>query len=193
MKELEERIREQGTVKPGDVLKVDAFLNHQCDVELFDHMGAAWAEHFQDKTITKILTIEASGIGIACVAARHFGKAPVVFAKKAQSINLDGDQYTTTVYSFTKQKEFPVIVSKRYLNEGDHVLLIDDFLANGKALRGLIELCHKAGAVVEGIGIAVEKGFQGGGDKLREEGYDVDSLAIVESMDSQTGSITFRA
>ena len=156
-------------------------------------MGAAWAEHFQDKTITKILTIEASGIGIACVAARHFGNAPVVFAKKAQSINLDGDQYTTTVYSFTKQKEFPVIVSKRYLNEGDHVLLIDDFLANGKALRGLIELCHKAGAVVEGIGIAVEKGFQGGGDKLREEGYDVDSLAIVESMDSQTGSITFRA
>jgi len=193
MKELEERIREQGTVKPGDVLKVDAFLNHQCDVELFDHMGAAWAEHFQDKTITKILTIEASGIGIACVAGRHFGNAPGVFAKKAQSINLDGDQYTTTVYSFTKQKEFPVIVSKRYLNEGDHVLLIDDFLANGKALRGLIELCHKAGAVVEGIGIAVEKGFQGGGDKLREEGYDVDSLAIVESMDSQTGSITFRA
>lgn len=194
MKELEERIREQGTVKPGDVLKVDAFLNHRCDVELFDHMGAAWAEHFQGKTITKILTIEASGIGIACVAARHFGNAPVVFAKKAQSINLDGDQYTTTtVYSFTKQKEFPVIVSKRYLNEGDHVLLIDDFLANGKALRGLIELCHKAGAVVEGIGIAVEKGFQGGGDKLREEGYDVDSLAIVESMDSQTGSITFRA
>ena len=193
MKELEERIREQGTGKPGDVLKVDAFLNHQCDVELFDHMGAAWAEHFQDKTITKILTIEASGIGIACVADRHFSNAPVVFAKKAQSINLDGDQYTTTVYSFTKQKEFPVIVSKRYLNEGDHVLLIDDFLANGKALRGLIELCHKAGAVVEGIGIAVEKGFQGGGDKLREEGYDVDSLAIVESMDSQTGSITFRA
>ncbi|WP_137655971.1 xanthine phosphoribosyltransferase [Bifidobacterium moukalabense] len=193
MKELEERIREQGTVKPGDVLKVDAFLNHQCDVELFDHMGAAWASHFQGRTITKILTIEASGIGIACVAARHFGNVPVVFAKKAQSINLDGDQYTTTVYSFTKQKEFPVIVSKRYLNEGDHVLLIDDFLANGKALRGLIELCRKAGAVVEGIGIAVEKGFQGGGDKLREEGYDIDSLAIVESMDSQTGSVEFRA
>ncbi|WP_137652316.1 xanthine phosphoribosyltransferase [Bifidobacterium moukalabense] len=193
MKELEERIREQGTVKPGDVLKVDAFLNHQCDVELFDHMGAAWASHFQGRTITKILTIEASGIGIACVAARHFGNVPVVFAKKAQSINLDGDQYTTTVYSFTKQKEFPVIVSKRYLNEGDHVLLIDDFLANGKALRGLIELCRKAGAVVEGIGIAVEKGFQGGGDKLREEGYDIDSLAIVESMNPQTGSVEFRA
>ena len=160
MKELEERIRLQGTVKPGNVLKVDAFLNHQCDVELFDHMGAAWAEHFAGKTINKILTIEASGIGIACVAARHFGNAPVVFAKKAQSINLDGDQYTTTVYSFTKQKEFPVIVSKRYLNEGDHVLLLDDFLANGKALKGLINLCHDAGATVEGIGIAVEKGFQ---------------------------------
>ncbi|WP_432623482.1 xanthine phosphoribosyltransferase [Bifidobacterium sp.] len=193
MKELEERIAQQGTVKPGNVLKVDAFLNHQCDVELFDHMGAAWAEHFKGKNIDKILTIEASGIGIACVAARHFGNVPVVFAKKAQSINLDGDQYTTTVYSFTKQKEFPVIVSKRYLNEGDHVLLIDDFLANGKALQGLIELCHKAGATVEGIGIAVEKGFQGGGDHLREAGYDVDSLAIVESMDPENGSIVFRS
>ena len=170
MKELEERIRLQGTVKPGNVLKVDAFLNHQCDVELFDRMGAAWAEHFADKTINKILTIEASGIGIACVAARHFDNAPVVFAKKAQSINLDGDQYTTTVYSFTKQKEFPVIVSKRYLNEGDHVLLLDDFLANGKAL-----------------------GFQGGGDELRAAGYDVDSLAIVESMDPETGAIEFRS
>ncbi|NMM97851.1 xanthine phosphoribosyltransferase [Bifidobacterium olomucense] len=192
MQELEERIQAEGTVKVGDVLKVDAFLNHQCDVRLFDHMGAAWAEHFAGKTITKILTIEASGIGIACCAAHHFGDVPVVFAKKAQSINLDGDQYTTTVYSFTKQKEFPVIVSKKYLNPGDHVLLIDDFLANGKALRGLIELCEKAGATVEGIGIAVEKGFQGGGDKLREEGYDVDSLAIVESMDPETGKIEFR-
>ena len=180
MKELEERIAQQGTVKPGNVLKVDAFLNHQCDVELFDHMGAAWAEHFKGKTIDKILTIEASGIGIACVVARHFGNVPVVFAK-------------TTVYSFTKQKEFPVIVSKRYLNEGDHVLLIDDFLANGKALKGLIELCHEAGATVEGIGIAVEKGFQGGGDQLREEGYDVDSLAIVESMDPENGTIEFRS
>ena len=193
MKELEERIAQQGTVKPGNVLKVDAFLNHQCDVGLFDHMGSAWAEHFKGKTIDKILTIEASGIGIACVVARHFGNVPVVFAKKAQSINLDGDQYTTTVYSFTKQKEFPVIVSKRYLNEGDHVLLIDDFLANGKALKGLIELCHEAGATVEGIGIAVEKGFQGGGDQLREEGYDVDSLAIVESMDPENGTIEFRS
>ena len=192
MRELEERIQAEGTVKPGNVLKVDAFLNHQCDVRLFDHMGAAWAEHFAGKTITKILTIEASGIGIACCAARHFGDVPVVFAKKAQSINLDGDQYTTTVYSFTKQKEFPVIVSKKYLNPGDHVLLIDDFLANGKALRGLIELCGEAGATVDGIGIAVEKGFQGGGDQLRADGYDVDSLAIVESMDPETGTIVFR-
>ena len=192
MKELEERIRKEGTVKPGHVLKVDAFLNHQCDVTLFDHMGAAWAEHFAGKDITKILTIEASGIGIACVAARHFGGVPVVFAKKAQSINLDGEQYTTTVYSFTKQKEFPVIVAKKYLNAGDRVLLIDDFLANGKALHGLIDLCEAAGATVEGIGIAVEKGFQGGGDALRADGYDVDSLAIVESMDAETGEITFR-
>ena len=192
MKELEERIRQEGTVKPGNVLKVDAFLNHQCDVALYDAMGRAWAEHFAGRTITKILTIEASGIGMACVAARHFGNVPVVFAKKAQSINLDGDQYVSTVYSFTKQREFPVIVSRKYLGPEDHVLLIDDFLANGKELRGLIDICEHAGAAVEGIGIAVEKGFQGGGDKLREEGYDVDSLAIVESMDPQTGDIEFR-
>ena len=192
MKELEERIAQQGTVKPGNVLKVDAFLNHQCDVELFDHMGAAWAEHFKGKTIDKILTIEASGIGIACVVARHFGNVPVVFAKKAQSINLDGDQYTTTVYSFTKQKEFPVIVSKRYLNEGDHVLLIDDFLANGCALMGLLDLAQEAGATVEGIGIAVEKGFQQGGELIRSKGIQLESLAIVESMNSETGEIVFR-
>ena len=192
MKELEERIRKEGTVKQGNVLKVDAFLNHQCDVALYDAMGKAWAEHFAGRQITKILTIEASGIGMACVAAMHFGNVPVVFAKKAQSINLDGYQYVSTVYSFTKQHEFPVIVSRKYLGPEDHVLLIDDFLANGKALRGLIDICEHAGAAVEGIGIAVEKGFQGGGDKLREEGYDVDSLAIVESMDPQTGSIEFR-
>ena len=192
MKELEERIAQQGTVKPGNVLKVDAFLNHQCDVELFDHMGAAWAEHFKGKTIDKILTIEASGIGIACVVARHFGNVPVVFAKKAQSINLDGDQYTTTVYSFTKQKEFPVIVAKKYLNAGDHVLLIDDFLANGCALMGLLELAEEAGATVEGIGIAVEKGFQQGGELIRSKGIQLESLAIVDAMDSTTGEITFR-
>ena len=190
---LEERIVKDGIVKEGNILKVDSFLNHQMDVQLFQQMGEEFKRRFADKEINKILTIEASGIGIACVVARHFGNVPVVFAKKAQSINLDGDQYTTTVYSFTKQKEFPVIVSKRYLNEGDHVLLIDDFLANGKALKGLIELCHEAGATVEGIGIAVEKGFQGGGDQLREEGYDVDSLAIVESMDPENGTIEFRS
>lgn len=192
MRMLEERIERDGTVKTADVLKVDAFLNHQCDVALFDEMGRAWADHFAGKQIDKILTIEASGIGIACCAARHFGNVPVVFAKKAQSINLDGDQYSTTVYSFTKRKEFPVIVSKRYLNEGEHVLIIDDFLANGKALKGLIDLCQAAGAVIEGIGIAVEKGFQTGGDELRAAGYDVDSLAIVEAMDPDTGKITFR-
>ena len=193
MKELEERIRQEGTVKPGNVLKVDAFLNHQCDVTLYDHMGAKWAQYFADRPITKILTIEASGIGMACLAAQHFGNVPVVFAKKAQSINLDGDQHVATVYSFTKQREFPVIVARKFLGPDDHVLLIDDFLANGNALRGLIDICEHARATVEGIGIAVEKGFQGGGDKLRADGYDVDSLAIVESMDPDTGEIVFRS
>ncbi len=192
MQELEERILQDGIVKPGNVLKVDAFLNHQCDVNLFDHMGAAWAEHFRDANITKILTIEASGIGIACVAARHFGGVPVVFAKKAQSINLDGDQYVSTVFSFTKQREFPVIVSRKYLSAEDRVLILDDFLANGKALQGLIDICNHAGASVAGIGIAIEKGFQGGGDALREAGYDLDSLAIVDTMDPVDGSISFR-
>ena len=193
MEILKQRILKDGNVKEGNVLKVDSFLNHQMDIRLLDEIGKEFRRRFDGEGVNKILTIEASGIGIACVAAQHFGNVPVVFAKKAQSINLDGDQYTTTVYSFTKQKEFPVIVSKRYLNEGDHVLLIDDFLANGKALKGLIELCHEAGATVEGIGIAVEKGFQGGGDQLREEGYDVDSLAIVESMDPENGTIEFRS
>ncbi len=191
MPELEERIRREGTVKAGNVLKVDAFLNHKCDVELFDHMGAAWAEHFAGKQVDKILTIESSGIGIACMAARHFGNVPVVFAKKAQSINLDGEQYHTVVHSFTKKKDFDVIVTKRHLVAGEHVLLIDDFLANGCALRGLIEICHEAGCIVEGIGIAIEKGFQTGGDELRAEGYDLDSLAIVKSMDDKTGAIEF--
>lgn len=193
MRELEERIRQEGTVKPGNVLKVDAFLNHQCDISLYDKMGKAWSEHFAGKNITKILTIEASGIGMACVASMHFNNVPVVFAKKAQSINLDGDQYVATIYSFTKQREFPVIVSRKYLDSNDHVLIIDDFLANGKALKGLLEICQRAGATVEGIGIAVEKGFQGGGDELRAQGYDVDSLAIVDSMDPETGDIVFRS
>ena len=146
MQELEDRIRHDGIVKAGNVLKVDAFLNHQCDVELFDHMGAEWARLFEGVEINKILTIEASGIGMACIAAQHFGGVPVVFAKKAQSINLDGEQYATTIYSFTKQKEYPVIVGKRFLSEGDKVLIIDDFLANGCALEGLIKICEAAGA-----------------------------------------------
>ena len=191
MIELEERIRLDGTVKAGNVLKVDAFLNHQCDVELFDHMGAAWAEHFAGKPVDKILTIESSVIGIACCVARHFGNVPVIFAKKTLSINLDGEQYCTKIHSFTKQKDFDVIVTKRYLNEGDHVLIIDDFLANGCALRGLIEICEEAGAQVTGIGIAIEKGFQPGGRELREDGYDLDSLAIVTSMNHETGEIVF--
>ncbi len=189
MKELEERIVADGVVKAGGVLKVDAFLNHQCDVELFDHMGAEWARLFADVPVNKILTIEASGIGIACMAARHFGNVPVVFAKKAQSINLDGEQYSSTVYSFTKKKEFPVIVGKRFLAPGDNVLIIDDFLANGCALAGLIEICDTAGAHVAGVGIAIEKAFQGGGDTIRARGYQVESLAKIASMDE--GHITF--
>lgn len=191
MKELEERIARDGVVKAGNVLKVDAFLNHQCDVELFDHMGAEWVRLFEGAGITKILTIEASGIGIACMASRHFGNIPVVFAKKAQSINLDGEQYSTTIYSFTKQKEYPVIVGKRFLNPGDRILIIDDFLANGCALEGLIELCEQAGAEVAGIGIAIEKVHQGGGDRLREKGFQVESLARIVEMDSEAGEIIF--
>ena len=191
MKELEERIQRDGIVREGEVLKVDSFLNHQCDVELFDHMGAEWARLFAGKRVDKILTIEASGIGIACVVARHFGNVPVVFAKKYQSINLDGDQYCTNIYSFTKQKTYSVIVAKRFLNAGEHVIIIDDFLAKGNALNGLIDICESAGAVVEGIGIAVEKGFQPGGKELRERGYDLQSLAIVKDMDPVTGKIEF--
>lgn len=192
MQLLEERIRREGTVKSNDVLKVDAFLNHQMDVALFGEMAAEWQRLFAGKPINKILTIEASGIGIAAIVAQHFG-VPVVFAKKSQSINLDGTVYATRIQSFTHGKVFDVIVSMRYIGPDDHVLIIDDFLANGCALGGLIEICESAGATVEGIGIAVEKGFQKGGDKLRERGYDVQSLAIVESMDAATGSIEFRS
>ena len=191
MKELEERIRRDGTVKTGDVLKVDAFLNHQCDVRLFDHMGQEWARHFAGKTITKILTIEASGIGIACIAARYFD-VPVVFAKKSMSINLDYNNYETKIQSFTHKKIYNVIVSKKFLTPEDHVLIIDDFLANGCALMGLLDLAQEAGATVEGIGIAVEKGFQQGGELIRSKGIQLESLAIVESMNSETGEIVFR-
>ncbi len=191
MRELQERIERDGVVKRGGVLKVGAFLNHQCDVGLFDRMGAEWARLFAGRQIDKILTIESSGIGIACCAARHFGDVPVVFAKKAQSINLDGEQYHTKIHSFTKQRDFDVIVSKQFLVPGEHVLLIDDFLANGCALEGLIELCEQAGTVVEGVGIAIEKGFQGGGDRIRAKGYQVESLAVIASMDDETGKIVF--
>lgn len=188
---LEERIRRDGTIKPGNVLKVDGFLNHQMDVELFNEMGKEFRRLFPSEKITKILTIEASGIGIACIAAQYF-HVPVVFAKKSQSINLDGDQYTTKIESFTHKRIYDVIVAKKYLNADDHVLIIDDFLANGCAVAGLIDLVHSAGATIEGVGIAVEKGFQEGGNLLRSKGVRVESLAIVEHMDAETGEIVFR-
>ena len=188
---LEERIVKDGIVKEGNVLKVDGFLNHQMDIELFNEMGREWKKRFEGKHITKILTIEASGIGIACIAAQHFG-VPVVFAKKAKSINLDGDMYSVEVESFTHKNTNNVIVSKKFLNEDDHLLLIDDFLANGCALQGLIQIAHAAGATVEGIGIAVEKGFQIGGQIIRNLGYQLESLAIVEEMNGETGEIKFR-
>ena len=191
MKLLEERIRRDGTVKAGNVLKVDSFLNHQMDIDLFNEMGKEWARLFADRLVTKILTVEASGIGIACVAAQHF-HVPVVFAKKTQSLNIDGEVYTTKIESFTHKRVYDVIVSKKFLSPEDHVLIIDDFLANGCALEGLIEIVQKAGATVEGIGIAVEKGFQKGGDLIRSKGVRLESLAIVESMDAETGEITFR-
>lgn len=188
---LEERIAKDGIVKEGNVLKVDSFLNHQMDIRLFDEMGAEFKRRFADANINKILTIEASGIGIACIAARHFD-VPVVFAKKSKSINIDGDMYVAEVESFTHKCKNQVIVSRKFLGPEDHVLIIDDFLANGCALEGLIEIVQKAGATVEGIGIAVEKGFQKGGDLIRSKGVRLESLAIVESMDAETGEITFR-
>ena len=191
MKLLEERIRKDGVVKKGNVLKVDSFLNHQMDVELFDKMGAEFKRLFADKPINKILTIEASGIGIACVAAQHF-KVPVVFAKKTHSINLDGEMYTAKIESFTHKRVDEVIVSKKFISPDDHILIIDDFLANGCAVKGLIELIQAAGATVEGVGIAIEKGQQVGGRELRAQGLQVESLAIIESMNDETGEIVFR-
>lgn len=191
MRLLEERIRTDGNVKPGNVLKVDSFLNHQMDVELFNEMGKEFRRLFPSEKINKILTIEASGIGIACIAAQYF-HVPVVFAKKSQSINLDGEQYATRIESFTHKRVYDVIVSKKYLQKGDRVLIIDDFLANGCAVAGLIDLIESAGASIEGVGIAVEKGFQEGGKLLRGKGIRVESLAIVENMDDKTGEIVFR-
>ena len=188
---LEERIIKDGIVKEGNVLKVDSFLNHQMDIELFNEMGREWKKRFEGKNINKILTIEASGIGIACIVAQHFN-VPVVFAKKSKSINLEGDMYTAEVESFTHKNKNQVIVAKKFLNENDHVLLIDDFLANGCALQGLIQIVQSAGATVEGIGIAVEKGFQTGGRIIRNLGYQLESLAIVEEMNAETGEVIFR-
>lgn len=191
MKKLEERIQKDGVVKEGNVLKVDSFLNHQMDVELFNEMGKEFKRLFQDAPINKILTIEASGIGIACIVAQSF-HVPVVFAKKAQSINIDGEVFSSKVESFTHKRVYDVIVSKKYLSPEDHVLVIDDFLANGCAAMGLIELIKSSGATLEGVGIAVEKGFQEGGRMIREQGIHLESLAIVESMDAATGKIQFR-
>lgn len=188
---LEERIVKDGIVKEGNVLKVDSFLNHQMDIELFDQMGAEFKKRFADRPINKILTIEASGIGIACVVAQHFG-VPVVFAKKTKSINIEGEMYTAEVESFTHKCKNQVIVAKKFLSEDDHVLIIDDFLANVCALQGLIQIVKAAGGTVEGIGIAIEKGFQSGGTVVRNLGYHLESLAIVDGMDASTGEITFR-
>ena len=191
MELLEERIRKDGIVKAGNVLKVDSFINHQIDVKLVNEMGKEFKRIFEGVNINKILTIEASGIGIATIVAQYFD-APVVFAKKTQSINLDGSMYTTKIESFTHKRVYDVIVSKKFLNPEDHILIIDDFLANGCAVNGLIDIIESSGATLEGVGIIIEKGFQDGGKLLRERGIRVESLAIVESMNDETGEITFR-
>ncbi len=188
---LEERIAKDGIVKEGNVLKVDSFLNHQMDIELLNEIGKEFKRRFDGKPINKILTIEASGIGIACIAAQYFG-APVVFAKKAKSINLEGEMYVAEVESFTHKCKNQVIVAKKFLGEDDHVLIIDDLLANGCALQGLIQIVQSAGATVEGIGITVEKDFQSGGRIIRNLGYQLESLAIIDSMDCENGTIHFR-
>lgn len=189
MQLLEERILTDGNVIGEGVLKVDSFLNHQMDMKLFQEMGKEWKRLFADKPINKILTIEASGIGIACVAAQYFD-VPVVFAKKAQSINIEGDVYSTKIESFTHKRTYDVIVSKKFIGPEDHVLIIDDFLANGCALEGLIEIVEQSGATIEGIGIAIEKGFQRGGKIIRDKGIRLESLAIIDSMEN--GKVTFR-
>ena len=191
MQLLKDRIRKDGKVKEGNVLKVDSFLNHQMDIRLFRELGKEFKRRFANENINKIVTIEASGIGIACIVARHFG-VPVVFAKKSQSINIDGDVYIAEVESFTHKCKNQVIVSKKFLSADDHVLLIDDFLANGYALQGLISIVQQAGGTVEGIGIAIEKGFQYGGRTIRNLGYHLESLAIVDGMDPETGEVIFR-
>jgi len=189
MKLLEQKILSDGRVLPGEVLKVDSFLNHQIDVELLNKCGEEWYRLYKDAGITKIVTIEASGIGIACIAAQYFG-VPVVFAKKSKSLNLSADCYTAEVYSYTKATTKTVMISKRYISPGDRILIIDDFLANGSALRGLISIIDQGGATVAGIGIAIEKAYQGGGDELRAQGYRIESLASIASMSDD--GIVFR-
>ena len=191
MELLKEKIRKDGVVKPGNVLKVDNFLNHQIDVALLDEVAKELKRRFGDAPITKVLTIETSGIAIACAVAREYG-VPVVFAKKSKSVNMDGDVYVAEVESYTHKKTNQVIVAKKFLNENDHVLIVDDFLANGCALQGLISIVDGAGAEVVGCGIVIEKGFQEGGHRIRNLGFHLESLAIVESMDDQTGEIIFR-
>ena len=191
MQLLKDRILKDGIVKPGNILKVDSFLNHQMDITLINEIGKEFKRRFADCPITKILTIEASGIGIAAIVAREFD-VPVVFAKKSKSINLDDNNFSTKIQSFTHSKIYDVIVSKKFLSPEDHILIIDDFLANGCALLGLTNLVESAGATVEGIGIAIEKGFQQGGKIIREKGYQLESLAIVESMNAADNTITFR-
>lgn len=189
MKHLEQRILEDGLVKPGHVLKVDCFLNHQLDVALLDEIGAEFHRLYGDEGVTKILTIEASGIAVACMAARHF-QVPVVFAKKAKSSNLDGTLLTSTVHSYTYDKDYTITLAKKFLTAQDRVLILDDFLANGQALHGLLSLCEQVGATVVGLGVCIEKGFQPGGDELRKAGYRLESLAIVDEM--EPGRIVFR-
>lgn len=189
---LEERIIKDGIVKPGNVLKVDSFLNHQMDIALMEEIGREFKRRFADKHITKVLTIEASGIGIAAFVAKEFG-VPMIFAKKSKSINIDGEMYVAEVESFTHKNRNQVIVSKKFLSPGDRILIIDDFLANGCALQGLISIATSAGATVEGLGIVIEKGFQIGGSIIRNLGYQLESLAIVDAMDAETGEITFRS
>ena len=188
---VEERIQKDGIVKSGNVLKVDSFLNHQMDIPLIEEIGREFKRRFADKNITKILTIEASGIGIAAFVAKEFD-VPLVFAKKSKSINIEGDMYVAEVESFTHGNKNQVIVSKKFLGEGEHILIIDDFLANGCALQGLISIAESAGAIVEGCGIVIEKGFQIGGRVIRNMGYHLESLAIIDAMDAETGTITFR-
>ena len=191
MKLLEDRIRKDGVVKEGNVLKVDRFLNHQMDIELFQEIGKEFKSRFANENVNKILTIEASGIGIACVAAESF-HVPVVFAKKTQTKNIAGEVYRTQVESFTHGRIYDIIVSKEFLGKGDRVLLIDDFLANGKALEGLAQLVQDSGAELVGAGIVIEKGFQRGGDVIRAKGIHLESLAIVDGMNDKTGEIIFR-